>query len=540
MKNGIVFGKIIKILLMIGVALVISAGAYAELCPICWTEPGVVAHIVYPAVPYSTFPNQTAHNIFNLDCGTTTEINQYNWSCTCGGIQYQTGDGGEDVFETREYFFEANTGTTAVSTMLSAVVGGATHEATVYIMPKTVQARWTEEYSAEHVEGGSSFVVEGSVIDQAGFVFPAAATVYMELPNGHVDTTSLFNGDRTKTVESAYDSGSNTNKFTLHYKTGASSSGTNVVYFSTSTPMSTIAVNVAQEIGASQEEQFPHAYANNLIDTFNGKVSFSVTDIQVPGPGPSLNFTRSYSTRPKNAPGATGNILFDSGRHWTCNYDMRLFANETKAQLIKATGSTHYYYDGYVENRMVTGEYVPQRIHDYFLRPDGEFGLLRNCGTYYELEEKDGSILKFENYDLSQYRLKTITDKNGNKLTITYDDVSGLLSEVCDDLGRKLVYTRVSQSAILDNVSLVVGGVTKKTYKFEYENGDLISVKGPETTTPYAYTASYSYGSYVYYGTVGDRFMTSYSDPHMPKGITTRMFEYENSDTSSASHDEKQ
>ena len=233
----------------------------------------------------------------------------------------------------------------------------------------------------------------------------------------------------------------------------------------------------------------------------SGAISLHRQDLNLPGLGPDLSFSRSYSNRSSS----TG----DMGQGWSHNLDIVLTRSgvgryETPGHvpewLIDNTGR---FFNGTVESSSepsrinisnggaflkVGAQWVPQR---------GYHGSLTEVAGGFEYRSKDGTFYQFANMPGTTLHVNTIQDRNGNVLTYNYETIadtsSGRLrdrvTQIVDASGRSLDFTyslesygsRLTQVSGPDNISL----------DFSYDtNGNLSKVErgdAPDYNETYAY-----------------------------------------------------
>jgi RHS repeat-associated protein len=149
--------------------------------------------------------------------------------------------------------------------------------------------------------------------------------------------------------------------------------------------------------------------------------------------------------------------------------------------------------------------------------------LERLAGGSYRLTERSGMQYVFESVDASvtdtqqKSRLLSITDRNGNALTLAYSATCGNnLCSVTDSLNRALTFSytgsRISQ----------ITDFTNRTWQYLYDaNGDLITFKNP-----LAVAGSQNPVAYQYYGsTDGTKLAHAMKQYQLPRGNGMR-FEY--------------
>lgn len=150
-------------------------------------------------------------------------------------------------------------------------------------------------------------------------------------------------------------------------------------------------------------------YVGGIVEAEDGNLVLGSSDLTLPGKGWSLSFTRTYNSR--------GAITGTLGNQWTHSYHAFLSISATHANFTDGDGSTHAFED------MGGGLYSS---------PLGLSGtkLVKNGDGTFSMAWKDGSRWAFS----SAGKLTQMTDRNGNKVTLTYDG-SGRLTKVADDSG---------------------------------------------------------------------------------------------------------
>ncbi len=197
------------------------------------------------------------------------------------------------------------------------------------------------------------------------------------------------------------------------------------------------------------ENWFP--YVGGLANAVNGNLWYSKRDLSVQARAFPLALVRSYNS-------LRGSEVGPFGNGWTFNYAEKLVVNPDLnvtwndgggSQLIftPKTGS-----GGYGAPRGITSR------------------LVKNGDATFTLWRTDGSKEGFT----SAGRLSTITDKNGNKVTLTYDG-NGRLTSIADDSGKSLTLGYDASNRIItatDPLSRVV------TYSYD-GSSNLVAVKDP-------------------------------------------------------------
>lgn len=150
-------------------------------------------------------------------------------------------------------------------------------------------------------------------------------------------------------------------------------------------------------------------YIGGMVNSVSRNVFLQGTDLSLPGKGWSIRFLRSYNDLSTNA----GPL----GIGWTHSYNVFLTVGTRVVNFTDGDGSIHTFED------MGNGLFSP---------PPGLLGvkLVRNADNTYAMSWKDGVRWAFTAAGI----LTQMTDRNGNKLTFTYDANSRLV-KVADDTG---------------------------------------------------------------------------------------------------------
>lgn len=197
-----------------------------------------------------------------------------------------------------------------------------------------------------------------------------------------------------------------------------------------------------------------------------GLLHETLTDLSVPGTGPSLAVVRTYLSQDW----ATSLL----GKGWMFSYGKRLISTRNR-EGAKILGI-----------RQDTGE------KNYFKEhPDGTLECLAAYGVTYSLSKHADGTYTITERDGSAYALNaagkiaSIIDKNGNALLFNYDAV-GCLSRITNASGNYLDFQLGPNgkiASISDNLGRTVG------YTHD-DNGNLIA-----STDPMGYTTQYTYDS---------------------------------------------
>lgn len=221
------------------------------------------------------------------------------------------------------------------------------------------------------------------------------------------------------------------------------------------------------------------------VNAVTGNAWETVQDLKLPGRGLPLVFARTYNSQDPMS-GALGH-------GWTHSFTASLSEALDGAVTIREGDGARRTYD-----RLADGTYrALVGTHDALAKnPDGSFVLTR----------KNGVAWRFS----STGRLESITDLNGNELTLTY--TAGRLTSVADPVGRTVTFTYDSSGRItkltdaanrevsyaydtagdLTSVTDQAGAATTYTYD---ANHNLLTIKRPGTTANPGETTSFTYDS---------------------------------------------
>ena len=195
-----------------------------------------------------------------------------------------------------------------------------------------------------------------------------------------------------------------------------------------------------------------------------GQLQKTVTDLSVPGVGPSLRIVRTYLSQEWST-----SLL---GRGWVFNFGKRLIVTRNK------------------EGERVLGVRQQTGEKNFFLeQPDGSLELLAGYGVTYELvKNPDGTYAIYNRNGSMQTlnvdgKITSIVDKNGNTLLFEYD-THGCLTRITNAVGHYVDFQLGPNGKIAD-----ISDSFGRTVLYDYdENGNLTTV-----TDPLGYTTSYVY-----------------------------------------------
>jgi len=251
------------------------------------------------------------------------------------------------------------------------------------------------------------------------------------------------------------------------------------------------------------------------VNTATGDYYETVTDLELPGRGPALEMTRTYSSLAADA-----GKFSPLGRGWVSSYGLSLKV-DSKTGVVTITNSNG---SQTVFDPGEGGAYTapPRVLADLVHNEDGTW-------TY---TVREHTIYTFDGAG----KLKKISDLNGNDISLSYNE-AGRLSTVTDDAGRSLIFsyensrlTKVADStgrsvsyghagtADLISVTDVRGKVTSYFYN---GSGDMLTREDPRGNT--VLTNAYDPGGRVTRQTDGLGQKTTFSYKWQGSGLTTEV-----------------
>jgi RHS repeat-associated protein len=197
----------------------------------------------------------------------------------------------------------------------------------------------------------------------------------------------------------------------------------------------------------------PHPTCGDPVSCATGNLSETQTDFAIGGRGVGLHLTRTYNSQAAAA-GAKGAL----GYGWTSSFSDHLVVNKTSkvATLYQANGSTVLF---------------TEEGGGSFKAPVWTQDILSGTeGTAYTLTLANQIKYKFAG---SSGRLESVTDRDGNATTLTYNG-GGQLTTITDPVSRtiKLIY---NGEGLVESAE----DPMKHVVKYTYEAGNLKSVTQP-------------------------------------------------------------
>jgi RHS repeat-associated protein len=194
-----------------------------------------------------------------------------------------------------------------------------------------------------------------------------------------------------------------------------------------------------------------YPYVGGLANAVNGNLWYSKQDLSVQGRAFSLSIVRSYNS-------LLGSVAGPFGNGWTHNYNANLVVNPD----LTVTGNDA---DGAQQT------FTPKTGSSGYGAPRGSTSrLVKNGDSTFTVSHKDGTRADFT----SAGRLSSVTDRNGNKVTVTYDG-NGRLTTVADDSGKSL---NLGYDA-LNRISTVTDPLSRQIVYTYDGSSNLVAVKDP-------------------------------------------------------------
>lgn len=180
------------------------------------------------------------------------------------------------------------------------------------------------------------------------------------------------------------------------------------------------------------------------VNTATGNYVYQKTDLQMAGRGLALDFSRTYNSQDK--------YLGPLGSGWTHTFNIALTEDS----------------DGFVRIRWEDGrtEIFERNPDGSYQPPVGVFSALARSGDgSFTLETKDQTLFGFG----SNGQLVSITDRKGNRITLTYDgDYLRRLRTVSDTAGKSFRFDYAGAELKIDSVADSSGRIVR----FEYDGND--------------------------------------------------------------------
>jgi len=235
------------------------------------------------------------------------------------------------------------------------------------------------------------------------------------------------------------------------------------------------------------------------VNLANGNSIHHENDFAIPGRGNlSLTMQRVYNSRnPQDGPFGFG---------WTHNYNHVLSFVDDGADMASSATDTDgitssvAWTDGTGGTKLfqVTGDASGVAIGSTFTRVPGTFAsMMRNADGSYSVRETNGMVYTFENTNGTvnqSARLQSISDRNGNVLTLNYNSsCNNNLCSVIDGANRSINFIYDAGNRITE-----INDWTGRQFQYRYTdgNGNLneylspLAVAGQQPATTYKYFGS--------------------------------------------------
>ncbi len=234
------------------------------------------------------------------------------------------------------------------------------------------------------------------------------------------------------------------------------------------------------------KESLEFNYGHTTVMPFSGEVQACDVDMVIPGRGLDFIWTRIYSSRTGTATAM--------GQRWTHSYDVRCAQDTTGGMDVSdGTGRTDTY------KLQANGTYTCPGFFREGTLTGGVFRLTFADTGYWEFNPLDPVS--------PDAKLARIVDRNGNVMSLNYDDL-GHLTQIVDDLGRTNTVSYDSDGRVASVTDFSGRTVTYQYYQGlpgeQGGAGDLKSVTSPPVTgtpngndfptgktTTYTYSAGY-------------------------------------------------
>lgn len=230
----------------------------------------------------------------------------------------------------------------------------------------------------------------------------------------------------------------------------------------------------------------PAGIAGDPVNTALGSYTYQRTDLDLPGKGMPFVFERSYNSQDTQK----GPLGFGWNHSFNVSITTKLISPTNFATIRWGDGRTDTYTSDGVNG---------------FAAPVGTFDSLNlNGNGTYSITKKDQSVFIFD----SSNRLASITDKNGNVITLSYS--GGNLSQVTDTAGRAITFVYDGANHLI-RVNDPIG----RSVQFTYDGNDnLLSAQDlGGNITQYSYDSNHQMLSII--DPRGNTIVTStYNDSH--------------------------
>lgn len=254
------------------------------------------------------------------------------------------------------------------------------------------------------------------------------------------------------------------------------------------------------------------AEAGGPINLATGNTYIIETDISIPGLGGGLRLTRTWNSI---TPAVQRSYPFMFGTNWRSNFEQRLVANASDGFLKYTQPNSSV--SSFGVHTLETGTNGTQNIFNAVVPANDTTTTITQgwsgSSLTWTMVSQNGEKRVF---DPKTGVLTSITDRNGNATTLSYD-TSNRLATVTDPAGRHLYFNYSSSSTNLVSTVTTDFGMTL-SYTYDSQ-GRLTQVTKPDNTT-----ISFAYDSNSYITTVTDsngKVLESHTYDAAGRGLTS-------------------
>lgn len=209
-------------------------------------------------------------------------------------------------------------------------------------------------------------------------------------------------------------------------------------------------------------------YGESGVNPASGNYSFTCNDMSVIAPGFKINISRTYNSKDER--------IGLMGRGWTFGFEGYVTGDDT-VTVILPTGSVQKF----------------SKVGNSYEAQDSRSILIKNSDDTFELTTKDRYSYGFNSFGY----LDWMRDKFGNTVNIDID-ISGMIHEISDTVGRKYIITYNDQF-LIENIK----DPEDRIVRYEYDqDGYLIKVYDPMGGI-----MRYSYDSYGFMEKIEDHYL---------------------------------
>ncbi len=212
-------------------------------------------------------------------------------------------------------------------------------------------------------------------------------------------------------------------------------------------------------------------YSADGVNTSTGNFAYKISDLALPGRGPSVTFDRAYNSQDRT--------IGPLGYGWTWNYNITLTQEAGDVVVVR-------WGDGKIEVWGPDGSGGYKPMYGVFSKliknPDNTFTLRRKDLTEYRFSASNrlGSIVdEFGNtiaFSYSGSNLTSIVDTAGRTVTLSYD-AANRITNVLEPVGRSVTFAYDGAGNLVTATDMA-GKLTKYTYDTSHRMLTLVDPKG--------------------------------------------------------------